>query len=65
MKHLPTIYPQFDLEKFDYDEDYETEWTSKYHREGVKNQYLEKKRIMVMYLLLLDLYKQGVIIIYL
>jgi chromatin segregation and condensation protein Rec8/ScpA/Scc1 (kleisin family) len=65
IKQLSAIYPQFDLEKFDYDEDYETEWTQNYSKYRVKNQYLEKKRIIITYLLLLDLYKQGIIIIYL
>jgi hypothetical protein len=63
IKQLSVIYPQFDLEKFDHNEEYETEWTNNYSKYRVKNQYLEKKRIIITYLLLLDLYKQGVIII--
>jgi hypothetical protein len=42
-KHLAVIYPEFNPEQFDNIEDYEIEWTNKYNKERVKNQYQEKK----------------------
>jgi hypothetical protein len=43
IKQLNIIYPNFNSERFDNSEDYEIEWTNKYNKERVKNQYLYKK----------------------